>query len=449
MASSIHILDRKGHALISRSYRGDITQDVPRVFTQRVIDDDEGIAAPVFEDNGNTYCYIKHLDIYLVAVSRINAIPLQMTTFLHKIIKVFTTYFKRVSEDSIRDNFVIIYELLDEMMDFGYPQTTEEMLLKQYITQQGLIPNIIDADHLKVKELPAGYTGAGGSVPWRKSGIKHKRNEAFLEVIENVNVLVDQNGETLSSEIIGCLKMRTRLTGMPELTLALSDKVAFENHKGGADEGAASSGPRAARGRGVNRTVDLEDVKFHQCVKLNKFEAERAITFIPPDGDFDLMQYRLTTKLKPLIHVTCTLTRRGVSRVEMQLKAKAIFKKSSTATFVDIHIPVPVDADKPTAQATAGSIKYLPENGTLLWSMKQFQGGKEFDCKCEYTLPSVRTTDPSASSKRPIAVNFEIQYFTASGFQAKYISVQEASGYQVTPYVRYLTQSGEYQIRTN
>lgn len=446
MASSIHILDIKGQSLISRSFRGDINEDATKVFTHRVIDDDENITAPVFEDNGNTYCYIRHKDLYLLAVSRINAVPLQMITFLHKIVKVFTTYFKCVTEDAIRDNFVIIYELLDEMMDFGYPQTTEEMLLKQYITQQGLIPTIIEADHLKVKELPAGYTGAGGSVPWRKVGIKHKRNEAFLEVIENVNVLVDQSGETLSSEIIGCLKMRTRLTGMPELTLALSDKVTFENHKGGDDETGMPSRPR---GRGANRTVDLEDVKFHQCVKLNKFEAERAITFIPPDGDFDLMQYRLTTKLRPLIHVTCALVRRGVSRVEMQLKAKAIFKKSSTATFVDIHIPVPFDADKPTASATAGSIKYLPENGTLLWSVKQFQGGKEYDCKCEYTLPSVRATDPSATSKRPISVNFEIQYFTASGFQAKYISVQEASGYQVTPYVRYLTQSGEYQIRTN
>jgi len=35
---------------------------------------------------------------------------------------VFTEYFKELEEESIRDNFVIIYELLDELMDFGYPQ---------------------------------------------------------------------------------------------------------------------------------------------------------------------------------------------------------------------------------------------------------------------------------------------------------------------------------------
>lgn len=38
------------------------------------------------------------------------------------LLQVFKSYFKELEEESIRDNFVIIYELLDEMMDFGYPQ---------------------------------------------------------------------------------------------------------------------------------------------------------------------------------------------------------------------------------------------------------------------------------------------------------------------------------------
>ena len=46
--------------------------------------------------------------------------------------EVFTDYFKELEEESIRDNFVIIYELLDEMMDFGYPQTTETKILQEY-----------------------------------------------------------------------------------------------------------------------------------------------------------------------------------------------------------------------------------------------------------------------------------------------------------------------------
>jgi AP-1 complex subunit mu len=51
--------------------------------------------------------------------------------FLYKIVDVFVEYFKELEEESIRDNFVIIYELLDEMMDFGYPQATEPKLLQE------------------------------------------------------------------------------------------------------------------------------------------------------------------------------------------------------------------------------------------------------------------------------------------------------------------------------
>ena len=44
---------------------------------------------------------------------------------MHKLCQVFAEYFKVVEEESIRDNFVIVYELLDEVMDYGAPQFTD------------------------------------------------------------------------------------------------------------------------------------------------------------------------------------------------------------------------------------------------------------------------------------------------------------------------------------
>lgn len=48
------------------------------------------------------------------------------------------------------------------------------------------------------------------------------------------------------------------------------------------------------RGPMLAQTVELEDIKFHQCVRLARFENDRTISFIPPDGAFDLMTYRLS-----------------------------------------------------------------------------------------------------------------------------------------------------------
>ena len=41
----------------------------------------------------------------------------------------------------------------------------------------------------------------------------------------------------------------------------------------------------------------MEDVNFHQCVRLSRFDHDRTISFIPPDGAFDLMTYRLNTQV--------------------------------------------------------------------------------------------------------------------------------------------------------
>lgn len=93
-------------------------------------------------------------------------------------------YFKNLEEESIRDNFVLIYELLDEIIDHGYPQLTETKILKEYIKTES---KEMKKDLKKEKELANTLTNA---ISWRQDGITHKKNEAYLDVIEKVDSLV-------------------------------------------------------------------------------------------------------------------------------------------------------------------------------------------------------------------------------------------------------------------
>lgn len=76
------------------------------------------------------------------------------------------------------------------------------------------------------------------------------------------------------------------------------------------------SSPPAARGK----AIEMEDVKFHQCVRLSRFENDRTISFIPPDGEFELMSYRLSTQVKPLIWAEAVIERHEGSRIEFMVK---------------------------------------------------------------------------------------------------------------------------------
>jgi hypothetical protein len=91
----------------------------------------------------------------------------------------------------------------------------------------------------------------------------------------------------------------------------------------------------------------MEDVKFHQCVRLSRFENDRTISFIPPDGEFELMSYRLSTPVKPLVWVEASVESHRGSRVEYMVKVRGQFKRKSTANNVEIYVPVPDDADSP------------------------------------------------------------------------------------------------------
>ncbi|KAL9631047.1 MAG: hypothetical protein Q9164_006100 [Protoblastenia rupestris] len=135
MASAVFFLDLKGKTLLARNYRGDIPMSAVEKFPVLLSEAEEESSAvpPCFSDEGINYLYIRHNNLYLLALTKRNTNAAEILLFLHKIVEVFTEYFKELEEESIRDNFVIIYELLDEMMDFGYPQTTETKILQECV----------------------------------------------------------------------------------------------------------------------------------------------------------------------------------------------------------------------------------------------------------------------------------------------------------------------------
>ncbi|OIT02222.1 PREDICTED: AP-1 complex subunit mu-2-like [Nicotiana attenuata] len=421
--SALFLLDMKGRCLISRDYRGDVSAQQVEKFFSKLLEKEGDIEShgPVCYENGINYMFIQHNNIYLMAASRQNSNAASLLFFLHRVVDVFKHYFEELEEESLRDNFVVVYELLDEMMDFGYPQYTEAKILSEFIKT--------DAYRMEITQHPP--MAVTNAVSWRSEGVFYKNNEVYLDVVEHVNLLVNSNGQLIRSEVNGALKMRAYLSGMPECKLGLNDRLILE-----------------AQGRPTKgKSIDLDDIKFHQCVRLARFENDRTISFIPPDGSFDLMTYRLSTQVKPLIWVEAQVERHSRSRVEMSVKARSQFKERSTATNVEIELPVPSDAMNPNIRTSMGYATYAPERDAVVWKIKSFPGNKDYMLRAEFRLPSVTSEDAPPDRKAPIRVKFEIPYFTVSGIQVRYLKIIEKSGYQALPWVRYITMAGEYELR--
>jgi hypothetical protein len=129
--------------------------------------------------------------------------------------------------------------------------------------------------------------------------------------------------------------MKAVLSGMPECKLGLNDKLVLDKDGGGGRAAAAAAGAKKKASG-----VELDDVQFHRCVQLGKFDADRTITFVPPDGEFELMRYRITDNVNLPFRVIPVIEEQGKSRVVMNIKAIANFSNQLCATNVVFKIPV-------------------------------------------------------------------------------------------------------------
>ena len=97
-------------------------------------------------------------------------------------------------------------------------------------------------------------------MPWRKTGVKYAQNEIYLDIIEEIDAILDKNGQIITSEVTGIISANSRLSGVPDLLLTFVDP-------------------------GL-----IDDCSFHPCVRYNRFERDRIVSFVPPDGAFELMR---------------------------------------------------------------------------------------------------------------------------------------------------------------
>lgn len=290
------VLNQKGDVMISRQYRDDVSRTAADSFRLSVVAAKEtGTQAPVKRIENCSFLYTRHLNMYFVALTRSNVNPALVFEYLFQKIRILKAYLgEEFDENSMRNNMTLIYELMDETMDFGYPQNCAVDVLRLYINLGSIRPQ----DEPEPSQLTSQITGA---IDWRREGIKHKRNEVYIDVLESVNLLMSSTGTVLRNEVTGQVQMNTKLTGMPECKFGLNDKLVIEREETG------------QRKPGV----EIDDCTFHRCVRLGKFDADRTITFIPPDGEFELMRYRVNDNINvPFRFIPAVQEEHGHTRYE-------------------------------------------------------------------------------------------------------------------------------------
>jgi AP-3 complex subunit mu len=356
--------------------------------------------------------------------------PLLIIEFLHRVVDVFMEYFGAVDEMSIKENFSTCYQLLEEMMDNGYPLTTEPNALKAMIrppTVMGKFQSTITGKSTSVADDLA--EGMISSMPWRKAGVKYAQNEIYLDIIEEVDAILDRNGTTISSEVTGVVQANSRLSGIPDLTLSFAD-------------------PNV-----------IDDCSFHPCVRYNRFERDSAVSFVPPDGQFELMRYRVSTQRPVVAPIYCQSQMvidphgpgdHGRFTVSVGMKHNSSLittSKSKTIPMEEVALSIPFPKQVKTANldVNIGTVTYDEATKIAKWTIGKLSAstGKAPQLTGKIVLQGAKLEEPP-----PIELNWKVPTASVSGIA---IASLQLSNEKYRPYkgVRTITRSGRFHIRSH
>eukprot|EP01083_Nonionella_stella_P265284 898803_1 len=243
--SQFFILSPRGDSIIRKEFRGDTPKTVTDTFFRNVKfwGGRHADAPPVFLLDGITYLYLKNNGLYFVGTTRHNVSPSLMMELLLRLTKVFKDYCGVLSEETIRKNFILLYELLDETLDFGYAQGISTEILKAFVFNEpsldkgsgsnkgilgGFKNKVRISDNVMTRNAKTKSSDAVNrpvSYSRNRKTQKKQRNEIFVDIFERISVTFNSNGYALSSSIDGTIQMKSYLSGNPELKLALNEDL--------------------------------------------------------------------------------------------------------------------------------------------------------------------------------------------------------------------------------
>lgn len=185
MIQTLFLLSPTGEVLIERHFRGVVTpRSVCDTFWDRAslsVNHHGGLSTttsllfggegshydsvtpvmeiPTGDDQGTLYVIsILRDGLSYLAVCPAEVSPLLILELLHRMADILVEYFgPPADESSIKENFSTVYQLLEEMVDYGWPLTTEPNALKAMIRPPTVMSKLLASSTSAVSdELPSG-----------------------------------------------------------------------------------------------------------------------------------------------------------------------------------------------------------------------------------------------------------------------------------------------------
>jgi hypothetical protein len=195
---------------------------------------------------------------------------------------------------------------------------------------------------------------------------------------------------------------------------------------------------------GLAARARWEDATLHRCVEAEGADA-RALQFVPPDGRFRLMQYRLTAThvALPVVAAPRFQWARGGVAFDVTVRPDAALPKALDA--LELRFELPDGVHPPALTAGDGQARFDAATREVVWAIGAYAR------KDATQLRGSATTEPGfdLGGRCPVVnVSFATTGAVPSGFLIESVDVQNVD-YKVTKGVKYVVRAGDYEFHTD
>lgn len=439
--SEIFITTTQGDVLIDKQYRFDLTVDAKAVFLNKLRNVGSDHLLPYFVQDNLTYCHIKRNGLYIMVVTSCEISPIFLVEFLTRFFHICKDFCGIVNEDAIRANILLIYEILNEIVEFGYIQLATTDKIKPYIQSD---PVLVLANRSPAEEIASRLFGietrvapsSASSKPVVRTAAEqeNRKNEIFVDVIEKMVAVVNTDGLVSRMNVTGNINVKSFLSGNPVIKLALNEDLTLREHSHPKDFGSH---------------VTMEQCSFHQCVRKEDFNDSRCLVVHPPIGEFSAMTYRLASDppLKPPFRLQVYEREQESSSTDtsLSLQLHSHIPENTEAVNVILRIPVPGTVTGISQQLNGPDqiVEFKTSNKQIVWKIKKFPGSS-------FLTANIRLISHSGMKTRlkdidHVVMEFEASGYTCSGVQIRYLRVFDRDqAYVPYRWIRYITVSDSY-----
>ena len=402
MLSAIFITNNEGTILIEKQYREKISRS--EISSSILAIQDHTKTPDLLTNIGDmTILHIHKNDIWLIGVCEGDEFGIFGVSVLNYVIRLLETQLaKGATEYSVKNEYYVVYRLLDYSVDFGFPLFDEgnanQTLLKQ---------------DKELRFSQGERTKLNLNKPWRSLDVKRTVNEILLDVIETMDLVVEANGKVMFSHISGKVEATSRMSGEPLCKLILRPSTHFE------------------------------DVAYHRCVEVEGTNV-KVIPFVPPEGKFTLMKYRLTatqTKVPIFVVPKFTWSKGNVSFV-ITVKFDQELQKSIDNLILKFDLPNGINT--PSFVSKNGATIFDDTNREVTWKIGSINPKVQ---QIELTGSASTEHDFVLSGRFPvISVSFITAGTTPTVLAIEKLDVE--APYKSFRGLKYVLKSGNYEFRS-